>query len=289
MYPSALIFKYYIQFNQWSEYGNMPMPIPLNDVRYTAQIPYNVLEDDVTPYITSIGAYSFLNLPSSSIIDYDHRTSNSHPDHRKYGTGGPGVITEVDREKFKRTNYVQYPRTRDGRDLYAEGPDGNPDPAATRLEANKQRRTTAIHVYDIKRRIIGYGGNTYESRQNTVYQAIKSIKGTTGAFDIIYGGDTYVSILDYPHTMQFQSKNPTANQDNSMFVGCYVPFESPINCNLLEGSMAHQSVSGMKIDPWYQIEPCQIHTAHLQDRPYYAFNNTFTVIPESKPLATDDI
>jgi hypothetical protein len=91
--------------------------------------------------------------------------------------------------------------------------------------------TNAIPVFNVKRDGNSiYGGNTFSSRQNSVYISIAAHDSK-----YVFGGDTYLSLLDYPNTMLFQL--PDAKEWDGMknYIGAYIPFESTINMNLFHG------------------------------------------------------
>lgn len=68
-----------------------------------------------------------------------------------------------------------------------------------------------------------------------------------------------------------------------MFTAAYIPFESSINLNLAYGDAVHRSFrSGDNfLDIFTQLEPGQLGAYHVQDRPYFAYNPTYSSQPGS--------
>jgi hypothetical protein len=75
-----------------------------------------------------------------------------------------------------------------------------------------------------------------------------------------FGGDTFIGILDYPVTMQFQYKDIAQEDARRIFVVAYIPFETTVNLNLTYGAEAHRTTRDTDyfIQGWSQIDITQI-------------------------------
>lgn len=220
----------------------------IKDAKYATDIPYNA-GNNVGPYKISIGSRTYTNWAMSNFREPGAQNLT--------GPAGPSLI------------------------VYAEGyhnifPGINSNPS----DVNRVTNLNAIMIHNVKRNTINaYGGNTYGSRQNSVYistNSYVSVENESVTTDT-YGGDTFLGLLDYPNMFTFQLND--ADQWNwcKAFVGSYIPFETSINTNLLNGDMIHKTYSyGDSMDPHLQLEPTQIQNFHSQDRPYYSYNSVYS-------------
>lgn len=254
---NANIAKYY--YPRFDNSIGKTDKIIIKDAKYPLDIPYNSYHD-VSPYRINVGDRTFVNYAMSN---YDK--SN---DQVTCGAGGPCIIVHTeDLDKYSpRYNALS------GENLRT-------------LDA-----VNAIPVFNVKRSIAApYGGNTYASRQNSVYISVNSYN-TEPASQYTYGGDTFLNLLDYPNMFTFQANSEKENVYRRRFVGAYIPFESSVNMNLFNGDMAHRTyTSDNYLDTHMQLDPTQKGVYHAQDRPYFLYNSVYSVKPTTKKFVPDSI
>lgn len=266
---SSGISKYYrLQSSgNGSAYGRKQAYI--TDVKYPPMAPYNSINDK-SPYYVNIGNIAYLNMGLTNFQYALPRENTSD----KSGPFGPCLIAYI-------------PGVTSAIPRFSSIGDGSStlDSAYTR---------NAIPVVNIKKDGSQYGGNTFTSRQNSIYISTNSysndISGITHTL-YTFGGDTYLCLLDQPLTMIFQKKDPQDWDDYKMFTAAYIPFESSINLNLAYGDAVHRSFrSGDNfLDIFTQVEPGQLGAYHVQDRPYFAYNPTYSSQPGSRKYISASI
>ena len=249
---SGYIAKYfYTYFSKTSDLN----PVNIQACAYAIDVPYNGAED-LSPYRISIGEKTYTNFAVSNF-----RQTNAQ---NIMGQAGPSLIVQAN-------GY---------HDIFP-GFNNSPDGLDGTYSLN------AAHVVNIKRNVVAaYGGNTYSSRQNSVYISTNSYKRITSSSSYqtaTYGGDTYLGVLDYPNTMIFQLNDADKWIWCKAFIGSYIPFETSINVNLLNGDMVHHTyTSNNFIDIHLQLEPQQTQVYHVQDRPYFVYNSVYSSQQGSK-------
>lgn len=223
--------------------GSDNSPNFIQDAKYPFDIPYNAYEQGLASYRINIGERQYVNWGMSS-FDQNYRQMTTGP-------SGPGMI------------------------VYA--------PGGYAIAPVDNDEINAVNVYNIRRTVSSqYGGNTYATRQNSVYISTNShvdLANTTSAVISTYtfGGDTFLGLLDYPQTFTFQANDDGDDQAQRRFWGAYIPFESSINMNLFNGDMAHRThTADDYLDSHLQIDPVQIGNYHVQDRPYYVYNAVYS-------------
>lgn len=144
-------------------------------------------------------------------------------------------------------------------------------------------------VCNIKQSIIPYGGNTYISRQNSVYQSCGCYTACDSNYSsdynnvLCYGGDTYLGVLDYLNTSVIQQENDTSkNRESRLCCVCYIPLESQVNLNLMSGDTYSRGVSGTVGPNLVQNEPTVLANGYVQKKPYYEYNPVYSSVSGSK-------
>lgn len=233
----------------------------ITDVAFPPMVPYNGINDK-SAYYTNIGNIAYLNMGLTNFefaIPRENTCDKSGPFGPCLIAYAPGVTSSIPRissVSFDGSNY------------------------------SSSHISNAVPVVNIKKNGSQYGGNTFTSRQNSIYISTNSysndISGETHTL-YTFGGDTYLCLLDQPLTMIFQKKDPQDWDDYKMFTAAYIPFESSINLNLAYGDAVHRSFrSGDNfLDIFTQLEPGQLGAYHVQDRPYFAYNPTYSSQPGS--------
>lgn len=251
---SAEISKYFISDYGYHSVNTPEMPTTIEDCVYPPDIPYNVL-NDINPYRVNIGERTYTNCAMTEFYVNNHSSL--------FGPAGPCLIIKADVESvFSGFN-------------------------APLLDYDALYTFNAIPVFNIKRKAdSAYGGNTYVARQNSIYISIgayTSIEDANSYTNNVFGGDTFLGILDYPNMFVFQPANIMDYWDRRRYMGSYIPFESSINLNLMNGDMPHMTyTSDNFIDNLMQLEPQQTQVAHVQDRPFFEYNSVYSSQEGSK-------
>lgn len=255
---SGFVSKYYYPVSSNTSAGST---VNIQDAVYALDIPYNAA-GDVSAYRTSVGERVYTNYAMSNFREVGAQNL--------MGPSGPGLIVQAN----------NYHSTFGG---FNSGG-----------SLNNAYSINAIPVINVKRNITSaYGGNTYTSRQNSVYISTNSYKRVSGSGTYetdTYGGDIYLGVLDYPNMFIFQLNDGDKWNWCKGFLASYIPFESSVNMNLLHGDMVHQTYSSSNfIDVHLQLEPQQTQMYHVQDEPYFAYNTVYSSQQGSKQYVPKSI
>lgn len=231
------------------------------DAVYPPMIPYNSVYD-VSPYRVNIGDRTYTNY---SMTEFDVSGQQTF-----WGSAGPCIVLHIPDLNF--------------------GGFGTPF-----KDYDIQRMFNRVPIFNVKRKITSaYGGNTYTSRQNSIYistNSYRQVNSASSSFDTFtYGGDTYLGVLDYPNTFIFQSNTIDDRERNKRYFGSYIPFETSINMNLFSGDMPHRTyTSDNFIDGFMQMEPQQTQNIHVQDEPFFVYNGVYSSQSGAKIFAPKSI
>ena len=257
---SGMISKYYCPiFQSNSDPGTN---VNITDCKYATDIPYNGGQD-LSVYRFNIGERQFTNWAMTNFREPSAQNI--------MGPAGPALIV-----------YAQ------GYHAWFSGTGG------TLPGLESEHLINAIPIINIKRNVSNaYGGNTYVSRQNSVYISTDSYVRVTDTASVTidaYGGDIYLGLLDYPCMFTFQMNDAAQWSQCKSFVGAYIPFETSINTNLYNGDMVHRSYTSSNfIDVHLQMEPQQTQQFHVQDRPYFVYNSVYSSQTGAKQFVSKSI
>ena len=261
-YPAFISKYYYTYFYRISDNGNSHF---ISDAKYPLDIPYNIFDSGTSAYKVNIGGRTYTNYAMSDFQNSDKQAV--------CGPAGPCVVVYMagDNTQFE-TNIDTLP--------------------SLNSDSSHADTVNAAMIFNLKRTVSSqYGGNTYSTRQNSIYISTNSylnLSTTSAASNTIstFGGDTYLGLLDYPNTFTFQANNETGDgsyDEQRMFFGSYIPFESSINLNLFNGDMVHRTVTGDNyVDSHLELDPTQKGNYHSQDRPYFVYNTVYSSQTGSK-------
>lgn len=281
-FTPSLVSKYYVPFaisGQRIQTGTGQVVLTqigkrnsdIQDVKYPKLIPYNQL-DDKSPYYTTVGEISYLNLGQTNFaVRADDPGNNSC----KYGMFGPCLILQSNnvRRNIEGITRIQ-------------GTYGDISWGKNNFDKSNEFAINSVVCANIKKLTNPYGGNTFSARQNSIYISIgayHSLDDNSTAL-YVFGGDTFLNLLDQPVVTVFQKKDPNEWEWAKVFSAAYIPFESSANLALQYGDSVHRSwrSSDNFLDIYAQIEPIQMGRYHAQDSPYFAYNSTYSTQPGSK-------
>lgn len=139
------------------------------------------------------------------------------------------------------------------------------------------------YIANIKQLTTAYGGNTYVSRQNSVYNSCGCFATDTRKPVMCYGGDTYLNVLDYLNTSMVQETNDVEeNKQTRMCCINYIPLESQFNLNLRSDDSYHREANNGIGPNLIQHEPVVLPNGYVQKTPYYEYNVVYSATSGSK-------
>lgn len=160
------------------------------------------------------------------------------------------------------------------------------------IDKNSNESCGGSLFVNIKKQASQYGGNTFGSRQNSIYNiSCCYIKSDFGNYNqnICFGGDTFLGVLDYTNTFLYQMNSfDDANYDKR-FVQSYIPLESSVNVYYRSDKHFAQETTPSGIEGeggtaniLYMTEPGQLSTSYVQITPMYTYNSAYSNTNGSK-------
>ena len=145
---------------------------------------------------------------------------------------------------------------------------------------------------NIKKQSSQYGGNTFGNRQSSVYNISCSyVKSDFGNYNenICFGGDTYLGVLDYAHTMLYNLNSYEEGNFDKRYTQVYIPLESSVNVYYRSDKHFAQDTNpsgvegqGGTANILYMTEPGQLSTLYVQTMPMYTYNSAYSNTNGSK-------
>ncbi len=259
-YYCAYIQKFYVRTNTPLLVGKEQN---ITDAKLPPIIPYNaVLNGGVKPYKVNIGDITYSNWATS-----EFNYGNKDTDVMTYGPAGPCLILQISDDDIGEIKPISY------------------------THQGQYDSDCPLIVVNAKKPITPYNGNTYSARSNSVYIPIGAYGDKNTSTVYAFGGDTYIGILDYPAQMIFQRNDVNEWLEGKRYFGAYIPLESTINLKLSMGEMTNRTYNaGLNtVDAYMQVEPVQLGTYHSQSKPFYLYNDVYSVTPNGKMLTTEGL
>lgn len=148
----------------------------------------------------------------------------------------------------------------------------------------------STYITNIKRQIIPYNGNTYISRQNSIYITCGTAKQASEPTSVYFGGDTYLNIFDYLNTASCQKSNDVKDQKAlRMNTVCYIPLESIVNTNMFSSDSYHTTAYGNSGNNLIQNEPIVLGNGYAQEKPLYEYNPVYSAVNGAKQYVPKSI
>lgn len=154
------------------------------------------------------------------------------------------------------------------------------------VKINKLDNTNAVLLCNIKRSVTPYGGNTYSARQNSIYISTGSYSLRDNSKNTVFGGDTYINILDYANCMfAFDSENYDANTKNRLYNGAFIPVESSVNLSLrnddsqVSKTVEYQNITSKRQEysnHFVQNDIIRIGDIYSQNTQLYSYNDAYS-------------
>ena len=117
--------------------------------------------------------------------------------------------------------------------------------------------------------------DSHNARTNSVYIGCGNTSNSSST--ICYGGDTYLTVLDYLNTSFSQRTNDYNNASyRRIHTQCYIPFETTVNTNLFSNEQYHFNLSGIEQGKnLIQSVPVS-YGAYAQTEPLYVYNTIYS-------------
>lgn len=157
------------------------------------------------------------------------------------------------------------------------------------LQPSTPADAISVKLCNLKQQVNPYGGNTYASRQNSIYISngnYQTVQIADKQSSVCFGGDTYIGILDYAITT-FSFELDTYDADasyNRAYVGAYIPCESTINLSLRNDdvSVSKTYTAAGLANHFAQNEITVIGNLYTQNSPLYTYNSAYSAQPRAK-------
>ena len=144
----------------------------------------------------------------------------------------------------------------------------------------------SVLICNIKRRPQSqYGGNSYFSRSNSIYNISCGYSQVTGNGVNIncFGGDTFLGILDHTYTSLYYPNDPESNLQlsNRAYIQTLIPLESSVNVYLrsdehfLQNTTAGSNEQGGYANTYYMTE-IGVNVFGSQSEPMYTYNSAYS-------------
>ena len=130
------------------------------------------------------------------------------------------------------------------------------------------------------------------SRSYSIYNSTNTyVKTSWEGYDaaMCFGGDTYLGVLDYTHTMLFTRNDADDRNGFKRYVGAYIPLESSINLYYRNDEHYSQDIVESSGDAqtgeaniYFLTDPGQMNTLYTQKTPMYVYNAAYSNTSTSK-------
>lgn len=149
-------------------------------------------------------------------------------------------------------------------------------------------------IFNYRRPTIGYGGDTYSSKQNNVYistgtfikegdPAFTRSNSYTGTAAQVFGGDTYISMFDHARVMIETGRDRVTPNTWQFAEFVYFPVETSININLNLGDQFHTSyttIGHYLINEKSGVKTLQdggaLKKTYVQEKNMYSYNSVYS-------------
>lgn len=151
----------------------------------------------------------------------------------------------------------------------------------------------SVLFVNIKKNATQYGGNTVMSRSFSVYHSTGTyVKPAWNGYNsaVCYGGDTYLGIFDYAHSLLFTLNDFAKDIAQKRYVQLYLPVESSVNVYFRKDTHFAQDVTysnsnnagtGMA-NVYYMTEPGAMNEKYTQTTPMYVYNAAYSCNSSAK-------
>ena len=163
----------------------------------------------------------------------------------------------------------------------------------------KKFKYNSVLFVNIKKNATQYGGNTFISRSYSTYYSTNTyVKTSWEGYNtaMCFGGDTYLGVLDYAHTMLFTRNDPDDRNGFKRYVSTYIPLESSVNLHYRNDEHFSQDVIESTGDGqtgeanvYFLTEPGTLNTNYAQNKPMYTYNSAYSSTNTAKSYIQSSI
>lgn len=140
---------------------------------------------------------------------------------------------------------------------------------------NVNKQYVITKIYNVKKKNIGYNGNSYAVRSNSVYLSCGAF--STDSKVMCYGGDTYLNIFEFQNTTAIQYDHDVSKQrELRICTVCYIPLESSINLDLRRDQSYSRTVQGDIAQNLIQNDITIFPNVYSQTEPLYQYNSVYS-------------
>lgn len=160
-------------------------------------------------------------------------------------------------------------------------------------------RYNSVLFVNIKKSATQYGGNTFISRSYSTYYSTNTyVKTSWEKYDtaMCFGGDTYLGVLDYAHTLLFTRNDPDDRNGFKRFVAAYIPLESSVNLHYRNDEHFSQDTTVStgnaqtgEANIYFLTEPGALNTNYTQGKPMYTYNSAYSSTNTAKSYIQSSI
>lgn len=215
-----------------------------------------------------------------------------------FGTGGRCGLIQVDPQI---TNKNRSLTAILGAKSYYKNNGSDTLESSTKLSLYKNVNINSIlgtSLCNIRKTVSPYDGFTEKALNASVYYSTGNYFTETNKWNSIFGGDVYISILDYVSlhkaSVVFTRDNDDAKYRNtnqyrtpSMMIGYAIPVESTINCMFSQGNEFCKDLKNEN-NSLVQVEPADYDNWYSQTEPQYIFNTAYVSENKSRAFASFD-
>lgn len=257
--PCETTAKYYS-----AVYLNNHTKVGIQELKYAPNLEWNQFNKDASLLPnTAIGGYSFVNLTDRAIVVGDGYNLESK--YYSKALNGPSLLLRMDdTSEIPPTNQLELA------DIY------------------RKHQVSSTVLCNIRKASALYGGQTYTSRQNSVYISCGNYLKVTGTSHGLntFGGDTYINVFDCAlNTQYFHIDDYEADKNMKMIHSFYVPVESTINL-LMRNDEFRMS---RDYNPYMQNDISVIGNVYSQNKPMYAYNDAYSTESTIKKYVSKDL
>lgn len=162
----------------------------------------------------------------------------------------------------------------------------------TKYNANKATSTAAFCplLVNIYKNVVPYNGYTYNARTNNIYSVTVKNESADVNEVFCFGGDTYLTVLDYAHCYRYNTTDPQRLYCAKPFVGYYLPTESIVNnyyrteehfSETITYTGNNDSLEGAQMNMFYGLNlGDSSDTGYIMTTDAYKINSSYNLQPE---------
>lgn len=280
-------FKFYDKSNATGFYfppnDSIRTAAVIDDVTIPANIPnteaVTTIEDITGKYVDQIGSFSYQNI---SIGSGEMSSGDSPAKHTMWGIRG--VTTLIESQELSETNsekgLLGYKGIDTNISVNSQTQEYNVYGGSTEMLQDDAWGLSSVLICNIKRpNTSQYGGNSYFSRSNSIYNIHCGfvVSNSNSCSCNVFGGDTYLGILDHTHSSLHFLNDPDGGHTQNMrgYYQTLYPLESSVNVYLRSDEHFLQTADEDTGSVKFMTE-VGINFFGSQTEPMYSYNSAYS-------------